>query len=123
MCDTGRDCTMNARNIALAHEYSPMIDRVIGGLKRRSCARDLGCGLIGCHEPATVIHTRTPRGLFGSIGLMAVHSLSMSLSRMIRAPISKVESLRGQRHQPAQAYGIAANALVCPRFRRHSGHD
>jgi hypothetical protein len=65
---------MNARKLALAHQYASMTDRVIGELKTRSCARDLRRGPSNAIEHATIIYTRTPRGLFDSIGSTAVHS-------------------------------------------------
>jgi hypothetical protein len=34
-----------------------------------------------------------------------------------------LESRLGQCHQPAMAYGIAANARIYFRYRRHSGYD
>jgi hypothetical protein len=33
--DTHSDCTRNARNLALAHQYAPMVDTVIEALSRR----------------------------------------------------------------------------------------
>jgi hypothetical protein len=54
---------------------------------------------------------RTPRDLFGSIGLMAVHSKSLSSRLTIRGPgflnLNHVSAIK-----PAEAYGVAhANAL------------
>ena len=63
-------------------------------------------------EHATIC-MRPPRGLFVSIGLMVVYSSSLRSQRRFEAAASELESHLGQRHQPALAYGIAANA---PKF-------
>jgi hypothetical protein len=47
---------------------------------------------------------RTPRDLFGSIGLFIIAEFVAHDSRL---RYSELESRLGQRHQPAVAYGVA----------------
>jgi len=105
-------------NLAFTFEFSPIIDRVIEGLRPAHARTIQGVDYLDAIEHATIC-MRLPRGLFVSIGLMVVYSSSLRSQRRFEAAASELESRLGQRHQPRLGlWHCCQCSEIYSRFRR-----